>query len=146
MSVATAHFISMHCAPAHPRRLTRPLAVVGVVAATLAVWLFASLTGVDITVRSGTGDAIKDVGPASVGVASLLAGLAAWGLLATLERVARRPRVTYVKIGLTALIVSLAGPVGLGATAAAAATLVCIHLTAATVLIPGLARSAQRRA
>jgi hypothetical protein len=115
-------------------------------AATLAVWVFANLTGVDITVRSGAADATQQVGAASVAIASLLAGLAAWGLLATLERLARRPRTAYARIALAALIVSLSGPVALGATTAAAATLVCVHLTAAAVLIPGMAGSTAPRA
>jgi hypothetical protein len=120
------------------------VAVVGVVAGTLAVWLFAHLAGVDLTVRTGAANT-QHVGPASVALASLIAGLAAWGLLATLERIASRPRVAFTMIALAALVVSLTGPIGLGVTAAATVTLACMHLTAAAVLIPGMARSTASR-
>jgi hypothetical protein len=142
MSAATAHLRSIGLAAACPRRFGRAAAVARAVAATLTVSLFAGLAGVDLEVRSGASDATQHVGPASVALASLFAGLAAWGLLATVERIASRPRVTFTRIAVAALVVSLAGPIGLGLTAAAATTLVCIHLTAAAVLIPGMTRSA----
>jgi len=144
MSEATARLLSMRPSVAHPRRLTRPALVVGAVAATLAVWLFADLAGVELAVRSGAANA-QPLGPASVALASLTAGLAAWGLLAGLERVASRPRGAFTTIAVAILVVSLAGPISLGATAAATATLACMHLTAAAVLIPGMARSTPPR-
>jgi hypothetical protein len=143
-ATATARLFSMHRSAACARRPTRTEAVGGAVAATLAVWLFAHLAGVELTVRSGAGDATS-VGPASVAVASLLAGLAASGLMVVLERISSRPRVVFTRIALLVLVLSLGGPIGLGVTAATTATLVCIHLTAAGVLIPGMARSTVSR-
>jgi hypothetical protein len=143
-AAATAHLLSMRPSAARPRRFTRPKAVVGAVAATLAVWLFAHLAGVDLAVRSGAAND-NSVGPASVAFASLIAGLAACGLLAVLERISSRPRVVFTRIALAALVVSLAGPIGLGVAAAAAVTLACMHLTAAAVLIPGLAGTTASR-
>lgn len=129
------------------RDTTRPLAVVSALAATLLIWLIADpLAGVDLTVRSGAGNDVQQIGPASVAFASLLAGLAAWGLLAVLERLARRPRMTWTVIASTTLALSLAGPIGLGQTNSAVAMLICMHLAAAGVLIPTLARSTPRRA
>jgi hypothetical protein len=113
-------------------------------AATLAVWLFGHLASVDLAVQSGAAN-VEHVGPASVAFASLIAGLAAWGLRAALERIASRPRVAFSRIALAALVVSLAGPIGLGVTAAAAVTLACMHLSAAAVLIPAMARSTASR-
>jgi hypothetical protein len=132
MSTATAQHVSI-------RDSTRPRAVVSALAATLAIWLIAhALAGVDLTVRSGAGDDVQQIGPASIAVASLLAGLAAWGLLAMLERVARRPRMTWTVIACTTLVLSLAGPIALGQTNSAIATLTCMHLAAAGILIPTL--------
>lgn len=116
-------------------------------AATLAIWLIAHrLASVDLTVRSGAGNDVQQIGPASVAFASLLAGLAAWGLLAVLERVARRPRMTWTVIASTTLALSLAGPISLGQTTSAIAMLTCMHLAAAGILIPTLARSTPRGA
>ena len=122
-------------------------AVVSAVAATLAIWLLAHvLAGVDLTVRSGAGDATQAVGPAAVAFATVLGCLAACGLLMVLERVATRPRMTWNVVAYTTLAISLAGPIGFGQTNEAIATLTCMHLAAAGVLIPALARSTARRA
>ncbi|GIH17926.1 DUF6069 family protein [Rugosimonospora africana] len=123
-------------------RGARPLAVAATVAATLAVWAVADpLAGVRLAVRSG--DSTRIVGPASVAVVGLVVGLAAWGLLALLERVSRRARGIWTGIALAVFVVSLAGPLG-GATTAATVSLACLHLAAAAVLIPLLARTAGR--
>lgn len=140
MSTATAHHVSM-------RDTTRPLAVVSALAVTLAIWLIAHpLAGVDLTVSTRAGTHVEQIGPASVAFATLLAGLAAWGMLAVLERVARRPRMTWTVIASTTLALSLAGPIGLGQTNSAIAMLTCMHLAAAGILIPTLARSTPRQA
>ena len=123
-------------------RRARALAVIATVAVTLAGWAVAGpLAGVRLVVRSG--DTSRTVGPTSVAVASLAVGLAAWGLLALLERVSRRARGIWTGIALAVLVLSLAGPLG-GATTAATVSLVCLHLAAAAVLIPLLARTAGR--
>lgn len=128
------------------RDSTRSLAVLSALAATLAIWLIAHpLVGVDLTVRPGAGNDVQQIGPASIALTSLLAGLAACGLLAVLERVARRPRATWTVIASTTLALSLAGPICLGQTNGAIATLTSMHLAAAGILIPTLARSTQRR-
>ncbi|MDX6681223.1 MAG: hypothetical protein QOG94_1262 [Solirubrobacteraceae bacterium] len=132
--------------PRSTRDVTRPLAVAGALAATLAIWLIAHpLAGVDLAVHSVAGDAVAHVGPASVALAVLLAGLAACGLLSAIERFARRPRTTWSVIAYTTLALSLAGPIALGETNGAIATLTSMHLAAAGILIPALGRSSQRR-
>jgi hypothetical protein len=88
----------------------RPLTVIGASAAALAVWALAvPLAGITLTVRAG--DGTRTVGPVSVVVASLLAGLAGWVLLIVLERSAARPGRTWAIIALAALALSLTGPV-----------------------------------
>lgn len=123
-------------------RRARALAVAATVAVTLAGWAVAGpLAGVRLAVRSG--DTTRVVGPASVAVVSLLVGLAAWGLLALLERVTGRARAIWIAVALVVLVLSLAGPLG-GATPAATVSLLCLHLSAGAVLIPLLARTAAR--
>ncbi len=127
--------------PAATRR-PRALAVAATVAVTLAGWAVAGpLAGVRLAVRSG--DTTRIVGPAAVAVVSLVVALAAWGLLAVLERMTRRARGLWTGIALAVLVLSLAGPLG-GASTAATVSLVCLHLAAGAVLIPLLARTAGR--
>jgi hypothetical protein len=115
------------------------LTVIGAPAAALAVWALAvPLAGTTLTVRTGGGE--RTVGPVSVVVASLLAGLAAWALLAVLERSATRPGRTWTIIALAVLALSLTGPLGGEAGAATTLVLVLLHLTVAAVLVAGLVR------
>jgi hypothetical protein len=110
-------------------------------AATLAVWVIASVAGVDLAVKSGPHD-VRTVGLASVVLATLAAGVGACALLAATQRFARRPGTTFAASAFALLLVSLAGPIGLGHTTGAQAMLTSMHLAAAGVLIPTLARSA----
>lgn len=138
MSAATAQRLSIHHA-------TRPVAVVHALAATLAVWLIADpVAGVELAVRTGAAGGVSHVGPGSVVLATLFAALAACGLLAALERFVPGPRATWVALASAALALSLAGPILLGQTSGAIAMLTSMHLAAAGVLIPTLARSTRR--
>jgi hypothetical protein len=129
--------------PAARRRRARFLAVIGAAAAALAVWAVAR-PAAGLAVRLGTGPRTVHVGPASVAVASVLAGLAGWGLLALMERHAARARTVWTATCLIVLVVSLAGPLSAGVGGAAKAALACMHLAAAGVLIPVLARTSAR--
>jgi len=118
--------------------------VVGATAVTLVVWAIASsLTA--LTVHSGSGPGVSHVGPGSVALATVLAGLAGWGLLAALERSTATARTAWTAIAIVALAASLAGPLSEGVNGATKAALVCIHVAAACVLIPALSRTAVRR-
>ncbi len=130
--------------PASRSATRRALAVAGAAAAALALWALAGpVAGVDLTVR--TGGAEQPVGPASVAVTSVLAGLAAWGLLALLERVTSRPGRAWTIIAVVVLVLSLAGPLGSAVGTASTVTLAGMHLVVAAVLIPVLGRSARGR-
>ena len=74
--------------PAARRRRARFLAVIGAATAALAVWA-AAQSAASLTVHPGTGQAVVHARPVSVAVATVLAGLAGWGLLAGLERLRR---------------------------------------------------------
>ncbi|GAT70145.1 hypothetical protein PS9374_05825 [Planomonospora sphaerica] len=119
--------------------LRRPLTVIGAPVAALAVWALAvPVAGTVLTVRTGGGT--QQVGPVSVVVASLLAGLAGWALLAVLERFASRPGRIWTITALAVLALSLFGPLGGAVGTAATLVLVLLHLLVGAVLVLGLAR------
>ena len=91
---------------------------------------------VNLVVRQG--DATRHIGPAAVVVTALIAGLAAWGLLALLERTVRRPARTFRIIASIVLLLSLAGPLGSGVGAGTKLALLGMHLTVGAALIIGL--------
>jgi hypothetical protein len=92
--------------------------------------------GIDIAVRQG--GTTEHIGPAAVAIAALLAGLAAWGLLALLERSSHRAARTYRIIASVVLLISLAGPLGSGIGTSAKLVLLGMHLTVGLALIIGL--------
>lgn len=115
------------------------LTVIGAPAAALAVWALAvPVAGTTLTVRMG--DGTQPVGPAPVVVASLLAGLAGWTLLAVLERFAPRPARIWTITALIVLALSLFGPAGSAVGIVATLVLILLHLIVGAVLVPGLAR------
>jgi hypothetical protein len=115
------------------------------VVATLVMWgVEALLLGIDLRARPFPGVASQVVGPPAIATTTLLVGLAAWALLAILERVTPSGRTVWLAVAVVALLISLAGPLGGAVTASAAAGLACMHLVAAAVLVPLLAGSARR--
>lgn len=129
--------------PAARRRRARFLAVIGAAAAALAVWA-AAQSAATLTVRLGTGQRLVHVGPISIAVVTVLAGLTGWGLLAALERFAVHARAAWTATAVIVLVVSLAGPLSAGTSDVTKAALACMHLAAASVLIPVLARTSAR--
>ncbi|MCL6302953.1 DUF6069 family protein [Streptomyces kronopolitis] len=127
-------------------RSARVLAVLGTAAATLVVWAIAAvLLDVRLDVRMKPGAALQHVGPATVVLASLVAGFAAWALLALLERLTPRARRVWTVIAVAVLALSLIAPLQSGVTTGVKVTLLCMHLVAGAVLVPALARTAVRR-
>lgn len=109
----------------------------------MIVWVIAvSLLGVDLEVAPGAGEP-QAVGIANVVVSSLVAGLAAWGSLALLERFTTRARGIWTVLAVAVLALSLMGPQA-GTTMATTTTLVAMHLAVGAVLIPALARTVTR--
>jgi uncharacterized protein DUF6069 len=85
----------------------------------------------------GKGQDPRQVGPLDVVVATVVAGLAAWGVHRLLARSPRTAR-WWPFVGSTALAVSITGPSYL-ADGAAAVALIGMHLAVGAVLIKGLA-------
>jgi len=125
--------------PTTTRRTGRALTVVGGATGALLLWAVNDpWAGLDLVVRQG--DTTRQIGPAAVVVTALLAGLAAWGLLALLERTVRRPARTFRIIALAVLAVSLAGPLGSGVDTSSRLVLLGMHLAVGAALIIGLPR------
>jgi hypothetical protein len=119
------------------RRTGRAITVVAAAAGALLLWTVdRPWAGIDLAVRQG--DTTQHIGPAAVVLAALVAGLAAWGLLALLERTVRRSGRTYRIIASIVLILSLAGPLASGVDASSRLALLGMHLTVGAALIIGL--------
>lgn len=119
-------------------RTRRLLTVLAASAAASIVWtLAAPLGGIDLAVdRAGTR---QTVGPVGVVLASLTVGLAAWGLLAVLEKATDRARRIWTIIASAVLAVSLLGPLS-AVSVAATLVLMGMHVVVGGTLIAGLAR------
>jgi len=118
------------------RRTGRVITVVAAAAGALLLWTVGGpWAGVDLAVRQG--DTTRHIGPAAVALTALVAGLAAWGLLAMLERTVRRPVRAYRSIALILLLLSLAGPLG-GVGTSSRLVLLAMHVTVGAALIIGL--------
>jgi Family of unknown function (DUF6069) len=127
------------------RRLRRLAAVLIAVIAAVVLWAIAvHAAGIDLR-SPGFGHSQKPaaLNPGTVAVVSGLAGLAAWGLLALLERSTQRPRQIWTAAALIALVVSLGAPLsGHGVSDASRGILACLHVLVAVTLIVLLGRTA----
>jgi hypothetical protein len=128
---------------ARTRRRTRALAVVAAAAATFTVWTIARpVAGTDLLVDTGAGP--TTVTPTAVVLSTLVAGLAAWAVLALAERVLRRAAEVWSWIAGAVLAVSLLGPIGSAVGGGTTVALVAMHVAAGATLIPIMARSSIR--
>lgn len=105
-------------------------------AAALLVAALASAAGVDFELPDG-GEAIPLSGFAVVTFGFSIVGLA---LAAALQRWARHPFRTFVRVTVALTAASLVPPFLMDANLATVATLVLLHLVAAAIVIPMLAR------
>lgn len=118
------------------RRTGRAITVTVAAAGALLLWTVdGPWAGLDLAVRQGA--TTQHIGPAAVALTALVAALAAWGLLALLERTVRRPVRTYRIIASIVLLLSLAGPLG-GVDTSSRLVLLAMHLTVGAALIIGL--------
>lgn len=96
--------------------------------------------GYDLWTPAMGGSPGMDIGAGAVLISSGVAGLAAWGSLAALERWSPRPRLIWTIVATLVFLISLGGPLsGEGIDTANRAALVALHTVVAMGLIPGLA-------
>lgn len=121
----------------------RIIVVLAATVATVVVWLLAhSAFGVDLKAKTGGTKSSAVTLPAVI-VVTLLIGLLAWGLLALLERKSASAGKTWTIIAGIVFVISLLGPAG-GVGTGAKLSLLCIHLAAGLIIIPGLSRTARK--
>lgn len=128
---------------AHPRRLralagTGLLATLAAMAATTLTAALARAAGVDFEVPSGAAEPIPLPGFAVMTGFFSIIGIA---IAAALLRWSAHPSRRFVQTAVTLTAVSLVAPLLSGAQAATVAALAVLHLVAAAVMIPTLARS-----
>ncbi|MGC4846202.1 DUF6069 family protein [Micromonospora sp. DT15] len=115
-----------------------------IVVAVVEFALLRSAAGVDLAVRSA--NSTRQITVAAVIVATAVAALAGWALLAVLERRTNRSRVWWTSIAVAVLLLSLVlGPPS-GVGGGAKATLALLHVSVGVILILGLPRSRPERA
>jgi Family of unknown function (DUF6069) len=125
------------------RRLRDLGAVLAAVVATGLVWLIATTGfGLDLY-QPGFGTmAPQQLTMWWAAATTGLAGLAAWGVLAIIERFSRRPARACLVVSVGLLVLSLGGPLsGDGITTGNRLALAFMHLAAGAVLIPLYFRS-----
>ncbi len=124
------------------RRLRRAATIAAATLSPLLVWVIAvPLAGLDLV--AGAGATAQTVAPPAIVGATLVAGLAAWGVLALLERVSKRGRLIFTIVGWAFLALSLLGPVMTGTAGAVLVVLLVMHVATGSTLVIGLPRAAR---
>jgi Family of unknown function (DUF6069) len=122
----------------HTINLRNTTTLLGAATIALAGWVLSvQVAGVDLIV--GSGDTAQTIGPASVAVVPIVAGGAAWALLALLGKRLRNGYRSWRIIAGVVLALSLLAPVSTGAAGGVLATLVAMHLAVGATIIFGLA-------
>jgi hypothetical protein len=118
----------------------RALAIVDAIVLNILILATGRLVTGDYPVATAGGDdQVIDFAP--VVLVTALAGLAAWGLLALLERMTDRARAIWPMIAIAVLLLSLLGPLGSGVGTSSKVVLALLHLGAGATLIPLMRRS-----
>ena len=112
----------------------RLLAVAVAVVAPLAVWIIASLAGASLEITSPMVGTLQ-ISALLVIVSALPLALAAWGVLALLERFTQNARRVWTIIAVGVLVLSLPPLAFLDATPGTKVALGCMHLAAGLLLI-----------
>ena len=112
----------------------RLLAVAVAVVAPIVVWIVASVAGVDFVVTSPAFGTLSIDVPLVI-VSTVPIALAAWGVLALLERRTPRARRIWTIVGVVVLVLSLPPLALLEATVATKVALGFMHLAAGLPLI-----------
>ncbi len=118
----------------------RAAGVAAAVAAAAVVWTVAAqVLGVHLVIRFGH-SAPQTIGIGLVAGVSLGASLAAWALLALMERRTPSARTTWTRTAVVVLLLSLSMPAIAATTVSTAVTLGAMHVVVATILIAVLRR------
>jgi peptidoglycan/LPS O-acetylase OafA/YrhL len=120
------------------RRAARPLAAIAIAATVTGLaWVAGRTAGITYLVDTPLG--VRQVGLALTVAATAMAGAMGWGVLALLRRHSRRPRVTWIVLGIVVLAASIVPVFATPAPLSTQLMLSALHCVAAAVVIPGLA-------
>lgn len=124
-----------------PRRRTRLAAVATAVAATAVLWVIGEpLLGYDF-ILTPPGRPAMDLGLGEIAFATLISSLAAWALLAVLERFTEHARVIWTVVAIAVLLASFMPFTQVEASTGSTALLALMHVAVGAVLVPVLGRS-----
>ena len=118
--------------------VTGLISTVAAMTATAVVAALARAVGVDFEIPDGGAETIPVAGVATVTGFFSIVGVA---IAVALRRWSARPSERFVQIALALTAVSLVAPLLAGADIATTCALVALHLVAAAVVIPSLAKS-----
>lgn len=134
--------VDWNAARNNTRLRSRALGVALAVAASVAAWALASLSGASLEVSSPLIGTLQ-IGAVLVMASALLLALAAWGVLALLEHFVRRPRKVWTLTASVVLVLSIPPLAFLDASDGTKAALMLIHVVTGLVLILMFRRSAR---
>ena len=117
-----------------PLWLTRVMAVALAAVANLVILVAGRVVNGEFPLVNA-GDDVQVVSLGQAVAVTLAVGLAAWGGLVVLERIAGNPRRTWTAIALVVALISLLGPIDRGADAQSTVVLVLMHLATAAIII-----------
>ena len=128
--------------PAAERRPVWKHGVAAAVVASVATTVLAVIaSAAGVSFADGTGASIPFVGFAQL---TLIFSLVGVGIAAVMARKARRPRATFVRTAVVLTVLSFVPDLTFGFDAASAASLITLHLVAAVIVVPTLARRLAR--
>jgi amino acid transporter len=134
----TTHSTPNAPAPAAERRPVWKHGVGAAVVASVATTLLAALaSAAGISFADSSGASIPLAGFAQL---TLVFSLVGAGIAAVMARSARRPRRTFVRTTVALTALSCVPDLTFGFDAGSAATLVALHIVAAVIVVPTLAR------
>ncbi len=144
MNTSTTHQNENTSETATRPRVKLPLlAIEAALAINVVILTLARLANGEFPVANTGGDD-QTVGYVAVIAMTLLVGLAAWGLLAVLERTTSQPRTIWTAIAVACFLLSMLGALG-GVDTASKVVLAALHIGAAIAIIPIMRRSASPR-
>jgi amino acid transporter len=124
--------------PASERRpVWKHGAAAAVVASVATTVLAAVSSAAGVSFASGTSESIPIAGFAQLTLVFSLLGV---GIAAVMARRVRRPRATFVRTAVTLTALSFVPDLTFGFDAGSAATLITLHVVAAAIVVPTLAR------
>jgi hypothetical protein len=129
-------------APAAERRPVWKHGLAAAVVASVATTVLAAVaSGAGISFADSTGASIPIAGFAQLTLVFSLVGV---GIAAVMARKARRPRPTFVRTAVALTVLSFVPDLTFGFGAGSAATLIALHIVAAAIVVPTLARRLAR--